>query len=210
MSSTATGPAKVRNNEQRAQILDSALRLLTDEGHAALTIRRVATEAGCSTIGVYTWFGGKDGLIDAIWIEGFASFAAALHRSRRASGPLGLLRAQAMAYRTWALAHPRHYRVMFMNAVVDHQPSHEAAAISLSAFQALQSAVADAMSRHEIPNADSDTVALACWGIAHGLVSIELAGGVPSSATTGTASRLADKTYIFALDAMIRGFTTAS
>jgi AcrR family transcriptional regulator len=85
------------DDDTRARILDAALRLLADEGHAALTVRRVATEAGCSTIGVYTWFGGKDGLIDALWTEGFASFAAALRRAKPLHAPLGRAQAQAVA-----------------------------------------------------------------------------------------------------------------
>jgi AcrR family transcriptional regulator len=196
----------VPEDGSRAKILDSALRLLTDEGHPSLTIRRVAAEAGCSTIGVYTWFGGKDGLIDAIWIEGFASFAAALNQVKRADGPLGLLRAQAVAYRKWALQHPRHYRVMFMNAVVDHEPSAEALAVSMSAFHSLQRAVQDAADRNELTNSDLAAIALACWGTAHGLVSIELGGTTPPSVASKEA-RLADRAFSYAIDAMMAGFS---
>lgn len=44
-------------------------RLLTQEGSAALTLRRVATDAGCSTTVLYTMFGGKDGPAEALYRE---------------------------------------------------------------------------------------------------------------------------------------------
>lgn len=187
----------------RLKILDAALRLLADEGHAALTIRRVAAEAGCSTIGVYTWFGGKDGLVDAIWVEGFGSFGQALRKVRALPGPAGRLRAQSRAYRKWALAHPRHYRVMFMNAVVDHAPSDEAIKVSFAAYSALQDAVRESSERKELRSDDLDAVAMAMWGMAHGLVSIELAGSAPPQIDNQS---LADRAYDLAIESLVRGF----
>lgn len=192
------------DDDTRGNILDAALRLLADEGHAALTVRRVATEAGCSTIGVYTWFGGKDGLVDAIWTQGFGSFAAALRRAKPLDAPLGRLQAQALAYRRWALRHPRHYRVMFLNAVVDHVPSDTAIEVSLAAFTALQEAVLEAYDRDELNSDDLDAVALAMWGMAHGLVSIELADVGPPRKDT---RKLADRAYDLGIASMVRGFT---
>jgi AcrR family transcriptional regulator len=201
--SSATKGKPGPDDDARARILDAALRLLADEGHAALTVRRVATEAGCSTIGVYTWFGGKDGLVDALWIDGFASFAAALRRAKPLNAPLGRAQAQAIAYRRWALRHPRHYRVMFMNAVVDHEPSDEAIVVSLAAFTALQEAVSEASDRGELISDDLDAVAMAMWGTAHGLVSIELASSAPPKLDT---KNLANRAYELAIASMVRGF----
>jgi AcrR family transcriptional regulator len=192
-------------DDTKARILEAALRLLVDEGHAALTVRRVATEAGCSTIGVYTWFGGKDGLVDAIWTEGFRSFAASLRRVKALDVPFGRLRGQAVAYRKWALSHPRHYRVMFMNGVVDHAPSDEAIAVSLSAFTVLQEAVAEASTRGELRSNDLDAVAMTMWGIAHGLVSIELAHSGPPQLDT---KRLYDRAYELAIASLVTGFAS--
>ena len=60
------------DDDTRAQILAAALAILGEEDQHALTVRRVAARAGCSTIGVYTWFGSKDGLVDAILAEGLS------------------------------------------------------------------------------------------------------------------------------------------
>jgi hypothetical protein len=103
------------------------------------------------------------------------------------------------------LRHPRHYRVMFMNAVVDHQPSDEAIAVSLAAFNALQGAVKEASDLGELRSTDLDAVAMVMWGMAHGLVSIELASAAPTQLGT---KKLADRAYELAIASMVTGFAT--
>ena len=185
----------------RDTILEAGLRILAEEGHDALTVRRVATEAGCSTIGVYTWFGGKDGLIDAIWQAGFASFADALLGARASRGPLGRLRGQARAYRTWALAHSMHYSVMFLKAIPGFVPSEQSAAIGLRAYMALRDLVVDALAEGGLRTGDPDAIALVFWGGVHGLVSLEIIGG----AVGPYRAQLSEKTYRLMVDVLVRG-----
>jgi AcrR family transcriptional regulator len=204
---TVAKAPEVNDSEARTRIFAAALRLLSDEGSSSLTVRKVATEAGCSTIGVYTWFGGKDGLIDAIWIDGFRSFAGALRRVRPLDEPMGRLQAQAHAYRRWALKHPRHYKIMFLGGIADHVPGDEAQRCALSAFAELQRGVNEAIAKGDLITADdmdANAVAMAMWGIAHGLVSIELVqSGPPELAANPKAF---DHGYDVAINAMLRGF----
>ncbi|HEU5085430.1 MAG TPA: TetR/AcrR family transcriptional regulator [Acidimicrobiales bacterium] len=118
---------------QRRAILDAALAVLAREGEAGFTVRRIAEAAGCSTTGVYTWFGGKAGLVDAIFVEGFESFDAALEPAYAA----GDLVAAGREYRRWALANPTHFLVMFGRAVPDVRPGEEALRRGLASFQRL-------------------------------------------------------------------------
>ena len=57
--------------QQRRILIQSAIELLLEEGPAAVSLRRVATNAGMSTQMVYTLFGGKAGLFQAIYEEAF-------------------------------------------------------------------------------------------------------------------------------------------
>jgi AcrR family transcriptional regulator len=187
-------------------ILDAALEILKTDGHAALTVRKVAERAGCSTIGVYTWFGGKDGLVDAILIDGYGGFAAALRKARRVAGPLGGLVAQARAYRVWATKHPTSYRVMFMQAVPGHVPGADAAAAGMVAYQTLLAEVIREQEAGVISESDADGVALTVWGLVHGLVSIELAHA-DRNLPSGKAS-LHKRSYDLALRIMVQGLTS--
>ncbi|MEU6724157.1 TetR/AcrR family transcriptional regulator [Nonomuraea wenchangensis] len=69
----------------RTAILDTATHLLVTEGPGALTVRRIAGEAGCSTKVIYTLFGGKDGLVEALWLEGFARFERRLRAAPKSA-----------------------------------------------------------------------------------------------------------------------------
>jgi AcrR family transcriptional regulator len=181
----------------RAQIVEAALEILRTQGHVGLTVRRVAARAGCSTIGVYTWFGGKDGLVDALLLDGFRSFATALSRARPGRGPFARLLAQGRAYRAWALANPTTYEVMFMRAVPGHVPGDEARLAAYAAYGLLRSAIVESQASGEMRDLDADAAAMAIWGVAHGLVSLEIAQAQPDS--VGVDPSLHQRSYTLAL-----------
>ena len=52
-------------------MLDTARALLESDGPGALSVRRIAAEAGISTMNVYSRFGGKGGVVDELYCEGF-------------------------------------------------------------------------------------------------------------------------------------------
>ena len=148
----------------------AALVVLARDGAAGLTVRSITDEAGCSTTGIYTHFGGKNGLVEAIFLDGFESFD-------RAIGPAyerGDLVAAGQAYRTWALANPTHYLVMFGRAVPDYVPSDEAVVRAGRSFAGLVAAVA-ATSHHDDPEA----AAYHLYATVHGYVMLELVGMGP-------------------------------
>lgn len=151
----------------RARLVEVALDVLQREGAAALTVRNITRLAGCSTTGVYTYFGGKHGLVEAIYVEGFDSF----DRTVGEGLATGDLLASGRAYRRWALAHPTQYMVMFGRAVPDFEPSPAAHERSLLSFLSL----ADAVGRVH-PGDDAGDRAYHYWATLHGYVMLELAG----------------------------------
>lgn len=159
--------------DSRTAILHAAIGILHSEGAAALTVRSVAAAAGCSTSGVYTWFGGKPGLVEAIFVEGFKSFGGTM-RTTLETQPVPDLPELLAVYRQWAISHPTQYMVMFGNAVPDYQPSAEALGIALATFDILVSCTADATATLRLAGEASDT-AHHLWAGIHGYVSLELA-----------------------------------
>jgi len=59
-------PAAKRRPEARDALLDAASRLFAARGATAVSLRRVAREAGVTPAMVHYYFGGKDGLYDAM------------------------------------------------------------------------------------------------------------------------------------------------
>lgn len=154
----------------RAALLDAALTVLRRDGAAAMTVRAITQEAGCSTTGVYTYFGGKHGLVEAIYLEGFDSFDRAVS-DRAATGDL---LGAGRAYREWALANPTHYMVMFGRAVPDFEPSDAARERAGQSFDALVGSVA------AVGFADPVRSAYRLYATVHGYVMLELSGLGPA------------------------------
>jgi AcrR family transcriptional regulator len=184
----------------RQDLLAAALRVLRYDGPAALRVRRVAAEAGCSTMGVYTWFGGKDGLVEALWLDGFRRMGAALAGVPIGRTPPARLRRLISAYRDWALGNPTHYQLMFGRAVPEFQPGGEAVEEAYATFTTLVEAVAAAQSAGHVRTGDPGQLALYLWGLAHGLVMIELAGVTPPQAQGDPA-----RSFRRAVDALLAG-----
>jgi AcrR family transcriptional regulator len=165
--------AVVSTPDPRRAILDAALGVLAADGEAGFTVRRIAAAAGCSTSGVYTWFGGKAGLVDAIFVEGFEAFDAALADAYRAADAMAVAR----TYRRWALANRTHYLVMFGRAVPDVRPGDEALGRGYASFERLVAHVADV-------RPDLDAQAAHDWAyhvnaVVHGYTMTELTGMSP-------------------------------
>ena len=160
----------------RRAVLDAATRLLVEEGLAALSMRRVAGAVGCSTTVLYTLFGGKPGLVEALWVEGFQRLWRAEEEALTAGDPLGRLAALGWAYRRHALENPDYYRVMFGGAIPGVRPSDDALRASRRAFQVLVDAVRACVEAGIFRPEDPELVASVLWATVHGAVSLQLAG----------------------------------
>ncbi|MET8754527.1 TetR/AcrR family transcriptional regulator [Streptomyces sp. NPDC004667] len=171
---------KAGQEAARTAVLDRAIGLLVEEGTAALTIRRIATEIGTSTKVLYTMFGGKEGLADALYREGFARLRRAQEHVPPTDDPLAHLDNLGTAYREHALAEPAYYRVMFERAIPHYTPGAEALAIAATAFDASAAAVAACIESGVFrPDGDAHEISKLLWAAAHGAVSLELAGHFP-------------------------------
>jgi AcrR family transcriptional regulator len=159
----------------RRLVLDAASRLLEAEGPEALTMRRIAGEVGCSTSVLYTMFGGKAGVAEGLWREGFERLRGAMERVAD-DDPLGRLAALGRAYRENALANRAYYAIMFQRPIPGFHPSAEAYAESLRPLRILVDAAADCIRAGVFRDADPGRVAGVLWAAAHGAVSLELAG----------------------------------
>ncbi|MGW0482187.1 TetR/AcrR family transcriptional regulator [Nonomuraea sp. NPDC003214] len=159
----------------RAAILDTATHLLVTEGPAALTVRRISGEAGCSTKVIYTLFGGKDGLAEALWLEGFARFEQRL-LSVPGDGPLERLQVGITAYRAYALDQPDYYRAMFMGALSRFEPGADAAHAARRTFDLLVTWVQQCLDTGLLRGPAAVEISDVLWMAMHGAVSLEISG----------------------------------
>lgn len=191
---------KIHDQALRLRLLDEAGRLLSAEGAAGLSLRRIATDAGTSTTAVYSLFGGKTELVRALYREAFVRFATRLAAVPLGDDPAENLVRLGMAYRESALADPHLYTVMFGRAVPEFTPDATDREVSLTAMRPLLETVQAGIAAGVLVSAPAETIVVALWGNAHGLVSLELNDRAPEGFDVATA-------YEDAVRAGVRGWT---
>jgi AcrR family transcriptional regulator len=154
----------------RETLLDAALRLLEERGPGALRIRDLATAADKSTMGVYTHFGSKQGLLEELYLYGFRRLEAQLSGVPLNGQAEQELLAFALAYRTFALDNEALYGLMFERATPDFVPSDASRLAALTTFEMLSTRIAALRPDLSSPAAEAHLI----WATMHGLVTIEL------------------------------------
>ena len=120
-SMTAATGARARVRAELTQeILEAARRQLAAEGSAALSLRAVAREVGMVSSAVYRYFPSRDSLLTALIVDAYDGLGAAVERSV-AKVPEGDLGDRWLAIcrrvRTWALANPHEYALIYGSPV---------------------------------------------------------------------------------------------
>ncbi len=174
MDETGLEVARTRD-DQGQRILEAASELLSKEGASALSVRRIAASAGCSTMGLYSRFGGKDGVVDELFAEGFERLTDAIRAIPAGDDPLADLRGCAECYRETALANATHYMVMFGGAVPGFEPSDASHLLAHTAFEGLVAKVRRCTDAGLLQG-QADEIAEVLWGSIHGLVMLEVVG----------------------------------
>lgn len=166
--------AAITLDEVGTGLVDAARTVLERDGAAGFTVRAIAAAAGTSTMAVYTRFGGKDGVVEQLWTQGFDLLAEAMHDAGTTDDPLADLQRCGQAYRRFALQHTTLYRVMFSDAVPDYVPSEPARQHAKGTLEALADKLARAMTAGLLHPIDPLRAAAMVWSTCHGVMSLEL------------------------------------
>jgi len=163
------GPAETHSRER---FLQAALAILVDQGVSGLTVRNLAEAAGSSTIGVYTRFGGRTGVLDALYERTFELLQEEFARLPPCTDdPATDILAFAYAFRRFALESPARYGFMFERAVPGYDPDPDIRALAQrNTFDPLVERISTATP----PGTDPAIAAYLVWTNVHGLISVEL------------------------------------
>jgi AcrR family transcriptional regulator len=191
------GRPKIHDDALRGRLIEQAAALVFDSGADALNLRRLAAGTGTSTSAVYSLFGNKAGLLESLYLEAARRFGARLSEVADTDDPIGDIVRLGIAYRDYALREPHLYAIMFdrQGPEFDDRARTEAAATIAPLVDAVRRAQDAGLLRKVSP----ELVALSCWGVAHGLVSLELAGSMPPGLDVASG-------YEEALRAMVDGW----
>lgn len=98
----------------RAQLVEVAAELLAAGGPDAVTTRSVALAAGVQAPTIYRLFGDKNGLLDAVIRQGFATYLASKPALAADGDPVDSLRAGWELHVGFGLANPELFRLMYL------------------------------------------------------------------------------------------------
>jgi AcrR family transcriptional regulator len=197
----------VEHAEQRERIVGAAGRLAVEHGLGDLTVRRIAEAAGTTTMAVYSRFGGRGGVLEALYRRAFEMLGEGLGAvaPRQDAEPRSRLLDLALAYREFALSGPSRYSFMFDRPLPDFEPGQ---ALRAEAFEGSLGPLIDAVRAAGKNPATAVREAYCLWSVLHGLVGLELADvlGTPLPGwgivpTDGAAERM----YRAGVEAMIVG-----
>jgi AcrR family transcriptional regulator len=210
-------------------IKHTAWRQIAQYGAPALSLRAISRELRITAPAIYNYYPRRDDLVTALIIDAYTSFGDSQLGARDDVPPsdlLGRLMAIGVAYRQWALKYPQRYQLIFGTPIPGYQPPVEkimpAGARALAPLVGTVAALRAAgqlraenfpavMPGHKIEfdlwrqyTGDTDllslSVSMLIWSRVHGLVSLEISGGLPPFGPQG------DALYRFELESVRQQF----
>jgi AcrR family transcriptional regulator len=166
--------------EIREKILEAARELFVSEGYEAVSMRKIADRIEYSPTAIYLHFKDKEAVMRELCETDFYTLAQEFQEIAKIADPVERLRALGLAYARFALAHPNHYRLMFMTPHVhqkDEEHLIERGNPEEDAYAFLKWAVGEilAAGRHRTDLEDVDLLAQTFWAGMHGVVSLQIA-----------------------------------
>jgi AcrR family transcriptional regulator len=155
-------------------LLRAAIAILDEEGPDGFTVRAIAQRAGVAPMAIYNHFQGVNGVLEALWIEGFDTLRQSISFDS-ANAEDDLVQA-GLGYRTFALKNRGLYTVMFMHRFRNFEPSLEASQVAAQTYETLVVNVERCQTLGLFDRSKARDAAQVIWSACHGYVSLELLG----------------------------------
>jgi AcrR family transcriptional regulator len=201
------GRPKEHDDATRAALLAAAERLIDDRGPDAASIRAVADEVGTTTRAVYSGFGSKQGLLEALATRLFEMLAQAIDEVPVTDAPRhDLVEVALRGFRRTALSHPSLYSLVFLRTAPDlelGQPGTAYVEVASAAFGRLEARMERLAAAGELGSRRVRDAAHAFHALTEGLASMEVRGGMLDPAT-------AEWVWRDALESLLLGFAADS
>jgi AcrR family transcriptional regulator len=157
-------------------LVEAAARVLAEEGPAALTSRRLATEIGSSTMAVFSRFQNMAEVRRAVREEGFARLNARMDALPASDDPVADLVAAGVVFFASGVANHHLYRAMFL----DRPPEDDD--LGAGTYERLVGLVRRCAIAGRFPAARESLIpvwAAQLWSMRHGMVTMSVAELLP-------------------------------
>lgn len=133
------GPDRRRRRHEKAkeEILQAAWVIARRDGVGALSLRGVADAVGMKAPSLYTYFGSKDAIFDAMFAQGWNALRERVQKLER-DPHKEPFKAEAREFFAFCTEDPARYQLMFQRPMPGFVPSAEAYASSVETFEGLR------------------------------------------------------------------------
>ena len=160
-------------------LLEAAHLVLEQEGPGAMTVRAMAAQAGISTMAVYSRFGCRAKILDALYRRGFELLRDELEKVPPSPSSVQDITSLGFGYRRFALANPGLYGFMFERPVPGFHPTLESRQEGLrTTFYLLVERVEAFIKVMMGGVGEPVLVSYLIWSAVHGELSLELTESV--------------------------------
>jgi len=166
-----------QKQEIRKAILDASMKLFVEQGFENVSIRKIADLIEYSPTTVYLYFKDKNEILFNLHEIGFQKFAEYTADIWEVKNPLLRLHKMGERYVRFGLENPAYYDLMFilkapmeaLDAMKDCEWKSGDKALGR-----LKELLQECMDRKFIKEGDVDSMAMAIWGMVHGMVSLAI------------------------------------
>ncbi|WP_232663907.1 TetR/AcrR family transcriptional regulator [Pseudonocardia sp. TRM90224] len=170
---------KLHDEKLRRRLLERAGIIVSTEGVEQLSMRTLAAACGTSTTAVYALFGGKSGLVTALFDDAFRRLGTRLAAVAPGVDAVDHVVQMGLAYRDSAVSEPHLFTLMFAGRT-GLPAASEARTAAGTALGPLREAVDRAVDERFLrADTDATTASLTLWTTVHGWVSLQLRGFLP-------------------------------
>jgi AcrR family transcriptional regulator len=161
----------------KKMILDASMQLFIEQGFEHVTMRKIADLIEYSPTTVYLYFKDKNEIFFQLHELGFQKLVEMNKNLAEIQNPLLRLYKMGENYINFGMNNPEFYDVMFIQrAPMEVLAQMEVCDWSVgdTAFDALKNLLVECMEKGLIQKAPIEAVAMAIWGMVHGLVSLAI------------------------------------
>ena len=177
---TAKGVRERARAEITSEIVRAGRDQLATDGAAALSLRAVARELGMVSSAVYRYVANRDELLTLLIIEAYDALGAAVEeaaRRRPDRSPAARFVAAGRAVRTWAVANPHQYALLYGSPVPGYEAPQDTIGPASRATLALVGIVADAQRDGVLDHLGCDPPPTLPAALQHDLIAVRDAAG---------------------------------
>jgi AcrR family transcriptional regulator len=122
----------------KAEILEAAWTIARRDGLAGLTLRDVAHMVGMRPPSVYSYFGSKNAIYDAMFAQGCREFLRRGSQLAFTGEPLHDLTQGTRMFIEFCIQDPVRYQLLFQRTIPGFEPSAESYALAIQALETMR------------------------------------------------------------------------